>query len=167
MTSSWYAAMLLYVTVLILGVVAIPCTTQQSRLTIAPFDGLVPQDRDPQIKIHSLDLLPIPVLDNTSFVHYPNVTNINMMGCSVTSVKSGTFDTLWRLKFVDFRYNNINEFPINFGLASQSLVEMNLWDAFSLHTLQPFQFRNLPKLINLNQGFNYWVPFDPSPSRFN
>ena len=157
-----YAVMILCVTALNLGILPILCTAQQSELTDAPFDGLVPENRDPNSEILSLTGLTIPLLDNTSFVRYSVVVEIHMVGCSVTSVKSGTFDTLWRLQFVDFRYNNFKEFPVNFGLASQSLVEINLWRAFALRLPQPLYFRNFLKLNMMNLGFNHWKPFDPT-----
>ena len=154
--------MLLCVTVFVLGVTALPCAAQQTEPTEAPFDGLVPQDLHPNTDHLTFYKLPIPVLDNTSFVRYPNVITINMRGCFITNVKSGTFDTLWRLHVVKFVYNKIIEFPKKFGLASQSLVEMNLWGAFLLRTLPPFYFRNFTKLTKLNLGYNDWKPFDTS-----
>ena len=153
--------MLLCVTVFVLGVTALPCAAQQTEPTEAPFDGLVPQDLDPNTEHLEFYKLPIPVLDNTSFVRYPNVITISMRRCFITNVKNGTFDTLWRLHVVKFVYNEIIEFPEKFGLASQSLVEMNLWGSFSLHTLPPFYFRNT-KLTKLNLGYNDWKPFDTS-----
>ena len=154
--------MLLCLTVFFLGVTALRCAAQQTQPTEAPFDGLVPQDLDASTEHLVFYMLPIPVLDNTSFVRYTNVITINMRGCETTNVKSGTFDTLWRLRVLKFVYNHIIEFPENFGWASQSLVEMNLWSAFSLRTLPPFYFRNFPNLTKLNLGFNDWTPFDTS-----
>ena len=157
-----YFAMLLCVSVFALSITVLPCATQQAEHKETPFDGLVTQDQDPNTEHLTFYKLPIPVLDNTSFVRYPNVITIHMRACSVTYVKSGTFDTLWRLHVVKFEYNQIIEFPENFGLASQSLVEMKLWGAFSLRTLPPFYFRNFPKLTKLNLGNNDWTPFDTS-----
>ena len=152
---------MLCVTVLAIGITILPCAAQTAP-TEAQFDGLVPQSLDPNTEILDLISLPIPVLDNSSFARYSNLAKIRMKGCSVTYVKNGTFNTLWRLQYVSFMYNKIIEFPEDFGLASQSLVEMQLWGAFSLRTLSPFYFRNFSKLTKLYLGNNDWTPFDPS-----
>ena len=153
--------MLLYLTMMALCV-ALHSRTAQTVSTEAPFDGLVPQSLEPNIEFMRLFKLSIPVLDNSSFVRYSNLTKILMTWCAVAYVKDGTFDTLWRLQYVYFMYNEIIEFPENFGLASKSIVEMNLWDAFSLRNLPPFYFRNFSKLVKLKLGYNDWTPFDPS-----
>ena len=137
-------------------------TTQQPGPTKAPFDGLVPQDRDPNTEILNLNTLPIPTIDNTSFTRYRNMSELHMWLCSVVYVKSGTFDTLWRLQYVSFQNNDIIEFPEDFGLATKSLVEVQFWAAFSLRSLPPLYFRNFTKLHKLNIGSNDWTPFDPS-----
>ena len=154
--------MLLCITVFVLSVTVLPCAAQQTERTKTPFDGLVPQDLDANTEHLTFYKLPIPVLDNTSFVRYPNVITIDMRRCFITNVKNGTFDTLWRLHVVRFVNNQIIEFSENFGLASQSLVEMNLWDALTLRTLPQFYFRNFPILTKLNLGNNDWTPFDTS-----
>ena len=153
--------MLLCVKVLVLCINVHPCATQ-TEPTEAPFDGLVPQDRDPNTTILKFSKLPIPVLDNTSFVRYANVIGIFMYDCSITYVKSGTFSAHWRLQVVSLQRNKIIEFSDNFGLATQSIIKIMLWAAFSLRRLQPFLFKKFPKLIYLNLGHNDWTPFDPS-----
>ena len=130
--------------------------------TAAGTNGLVPQDRDPNTEILNLNTLPIPTIDNTSFTRYRNMSELHMWLCSVVYVKSGTFDTLWRLQYVSFQNNDIIEFPEDFCLATKSLGEVQFWAAFSLRSLPPLYFRNFTKLHKLNIGSNDWTPFDPS-----
>ena len=123
---------------------------------------LVPQDRDPNTDVLNLIGLPIPMIDNSSFVRYRNMTDLLMTRCQLVYVKNGTFDLLWKLNYIDFMYNEIIEFPDDFGLAADSITRLRFWGAFNLRTLPPLYFRNFSKLTWLNMGLNDWTPFDPS-----
>ena len=83
--------------------------------------------------------------------------------CSLVYVKNGTFYLLWKLENIDFSYNNIIEFPENFGLASDSINKLNMWRSLEIHVsnLAPFYFRNFSKLTHLNLGRTDVTPFDP------
>ena len=148
--------------VLIQCIIVLPCAAQQTETTESPFNGLVPQDLDPNTKVLRLYRLPIPVLDNTSFVRYPYLRKLYMEWCSILYVKSGAFDSTPQLKFLSFVGNRIREFPNNFGLASKSIVEIRLWYSLKVRKLPPLYFRNFTKLLILNLGDNKWKPFDPS-----
>ena len=123
---------------------------------------LIPQDRDPNTEVLNLIGLPIPMIDNSSFVRYRNMTDLLMMRCQLVYVRNGTFDLLWKLNYIDFMYNEIIEFPDDFGLAADSITRLRFWGAFNLRTLPPLYFRNFSKLTWLNMGLNDWTPFDPS-----
>ena len=131
-------------------------------LCYSTFNGLVPQDRDPDIETLRLYKLPIPEVNETSFVRYRNLTSLVMVRCSLVRVKDGTFDLLWKLGGINLMNNKIIEFPQNFGLASQSITHVQFWAAFRLSVLPPFYFKNFSKLTKLNIGGNRWKQFDPS-----
>ena len=123
---------------------------------------MVPQDRDPDIKTLRLSKLPIPEVNETSFVRYRNLTRLVMMRCSLVRVKDGTFDLLGKLDNINLMYNKILEFPQSFGLASQSITHVQFWSAFRLSVLPPFYFKNFSKLTKMNIGGNRWKQFHPS-----
>ena len=154
--------MLVCAIVLIQCIIVLPCAAQQTGTTEAPFDGVVPQDLDPNTKELRLKRQPIPVLDNTSFVRYPYLRKLYMEWCSIVYVKSGTFEKLSQPKFFSFMGNGIREFPNNFGLASKSLVKIQIWYSLKSRKLPPLYFINFSKLVILNLGDNKWKPFDPS-----
>ena len=104
------------------------------------------------------------MIDHSSFVRYRNMTKLKMHKCSLVYVKNGTFNLLWKLENIDFSYNKIIEFPVNFGLASDSINKFNLWRSFKRHVsnLSPFYFRNFSKLTDLTLGSNGKMPLDTS-----
>ena len=126
-------------------------------------DGLVPQNRDPYTNVLNLNWLTIPMIDHSSFVRYKNISKLKMHMCSMVYVKNGTFNLLWKLENIDLSYNNIIEFPENFGLASDSINKLNLWRSlkYMLVTWLLF-FRNFSKLTHLNLGKIDVTPFDSS-----
>ena len=117
---------------------------------------------DPNTEVLNLKGTPIPVIDNTSFIRYLNLTDLIMPGCSLVHVQNGTFNWLWKIKHINMMFNKIIEFPDNFGMASKSITHLNFWCAFKLQTLPPFYFRNFTNLSWVNVGCNKWKPFDPS-----
>ena len=116
----------------------------------------VPQNRDPDIDVLDLSYIPIPLIDSTSFIRYRNISELIMRWCSLVYVKNGTFHLLWKLELLNFQFNLIAEFPAEFRLASKSITELQLWDAFTLRALSPFCFRNFSNLKKMNIGKNDW-----------
>ena len=81
-----------------------------------------------------------------------------MNKCFLIFVENGTFDSLWRLEYINFNQNQITEFPEEFGLASKSLNTLIVYDAFNLSSVP--LLTNLTKLTNLNLGKNRFQHFD-------
>ena len=94
------------------------------------------------------------ILDaNSSFKIYVNLVVLNLDICKIKYIYDGTFAMQDKLEMLSIRYNDIHHLPLHFGPSLNSLLNLQLWQAFSLeYELRPPYFSAFKRLHEIFIG---------------
>ena len=107
----------------------------------------------------------IPNLERNSFITYPNLVNLDLYFNNIQRIKDDAFSGLNFLLSLRLQGNHIIQLPSSFGPPTQSLIDVNLWRAFSYAIRPPISypfFSNFNNLKILNLGHNTHRNFNAS-----
>ena len=94
------------------------------------------------------------ILDaNNSFKIYVNLVVLNLDTCKIKYIYDGTFAMQDKLEMLSIRYNDIHHLPLHFGPSLNSLLNLQMWQAFSLeYELRPPYFSTFKRLREILIG---------------
>ena len=99
----------------------------------------------------------IPYLERNAFITYPNLVDLDLHLTNIQHIKDGASSGLKFLLKLRLQGNKIIQLPSSFGPPTQSLIDMNMWSAFSTDIRPPISYPFFTKFSNLkflNLGHN-------------
>ena len=107
----------------------------------------------------------IPDLERNAFITYPHLSNLDLYSNNIQRIEDGAFSGLNFLLKLSLQRNKIIQLPSSFGPPTRSLIDVNLWRAFSYDIRPPISypfFSNFNNLKFLNLGRNNHRNFNAS-----
>ena len=113
----------------------------------------VPQTIGSNVTELNLGFNTLEVLDDYSFRTFVELVGLNLIACSIRFIYNGTFAMQGKLETLSLRQNRIQHLPWDFGPPTDSLLYLNVFDAFAPNfDLKPYYFSAFKQLEELRVG---------------